>query len=120
MDNQIVWVDMPVVNLDRAIKFYSAVLGNEVKKESFNDCAFGLLPHAQTNVSGCLVEMGEDQITQQGPLLYFNVNGRIDDAIEQAKTFGGTINEPLMDMGEHGKRVVVIDSEGNRIALHSQ
>jgi len=26
------WTDIPVLNLDRAIKFYSAVLAKEVKK----------------------------------------------------------------------------------------
>ena len=120
MDNQIVWVDMPVLNLDRAIAFYSAILGNEVKKESFQDCAFGLLPHAQTNVSGCLVEMDESHISQKGPLLYFNANGRIEEAIELTTQLGGEILEPLMDMGEHGKRVVIAYSEGNRIALHDK
>jgi len=32
MANQIVWCDIPVLNLDRAIKFYSALLGAEWKK----------------------------------------------------------------------------------------
>ena len=32
MPNQIVWVDIPVVKLDRAIRFYSAILGTQVEK----------------------------------------------------------------------------------------
>jgi uncharacterized protein len=35
MANQVVWFDIPVVDLDRAIRFYSAVLGATVKKEEF-------------------------------------------------------------------------------------
>ena len=31
MSNQIVWCDIPVFELDRAVRFYSAVLGTEVK-----------------------------------------------------------------------------------------
>ena len=30
MANQVVWVDIPVKDLDRAIKFYSAVIGGTV------------------------------------------------------------------------------------------
>jgi uncharacterized protein len=35
MANQIVWCDIPVLDLDRAVKFYSAVLGAALKKQEF-------------------------------------------------------------------------------------
>jgi uncharacterized protein len=54
MNHTICWTDIPVVELERAIGFYSAVLGTPVKKESKTGMEFGLLPHAETNVSGCL------------------------------------------------------------------
>ena len=42
MKNQIVWVDIPVVRLERAIAFYSEILNGEVKKESGHaDIVFG-------------------------------------------------------------------------------
>ena len=43
MANQIVWCDIPVLDLGRAIKFYSAVLGAPVKKEQFPEMAVGIL-----------------------------------------------------------------------------
>ena len=43
MANQIVWCDIPVVNLDRAIKFYAAILGAEVKKQEVPGTAIGIL-----------------------------------------------------------------------------
>ncbi len=46
MANQFVWVDIPVSDLDRAIAFYSAVLGEKVKKESAQDFVFGVFPDA--------------------------------------------------------------------------
>mgnify|MGYP005819504797 CR=1 FL=1 len=119
MNNQIVWVDIPVTDLDRAIAFYSAVLAGEIKKESFEHFQFGLLPHADTSVSGCLVLSPKDHIHDTGPLIYFNVDGRLDDAVAQAKKFEVNIIEEKFMMGEHGYRAVIIDSEGNKIALHS-
>jgi predicted enzyme related to lactoylglutathione lyase len=38
------WTDIPVTNLDRAIKFYSAILGKEVRKMSEAGFEYGLLP----------------------------------------------------------------------------
>ena len=44
MANSVVWVDIPVVELDRAIRFYSGVLGREVQKQEYPGMAIGLLP----------------------------------------------------------------------------
>lgn len=119
MNNTIVWVDIPVTNLERAVEFYSAILGQEVKKEEFEQFRFGLLPHSHTNVSGCLIESPAEHIADVGPLLYFNVEGRLDDAVAKAKHFNVEIIEAKFQMGEHGFRAVLRDTEGNRIALHS-
>ncbi|TWX73311.1 VOC family protein [Colwellia sp. C1TZA3] len=119
MENQIVWVDIPVIDLSRAIEFYSAILKGKVKKEEFEHFTVGILPHAQTNVSGCLVPSAPEQIFTSGPLIYFNVNGRLDDAIKQSEIHGGRLVEEKISIGGHGFRAIIHDSEGNRIALHS-
>jgi predicted enzyme related to lactoylglutathione lyase len=46
------WTDIPVTNLDRAIKFYSAVLRQEVRRMSEGGLEYGLLPHEEQNSSG--------------------------------------------------------------------
>ena len=120
MTNQIVWCDIPVKDLDRAIKFYSAVLGQAVSKESFGEMNFGLLPHAQESVSGCLVVSAEAKPSADGPLIYLNCEGRLDAAIASVEQHAGQIVQPKHQIGPHGFRAVVLDSEGNRIALHSK
>ena len=59
MANQIVWFDMPVKELDRAIRFYSAVLGAPVKKEEMPGMTFAVLPHENNEIGGCLTPGGE-------------------------------------------------------------
>ena len=119
MAHSVVWFDLPVVDLDRAIQFYTAVLGADVHKDVHPQGALGVLPHGPGEVSGCLVTSGKAQPSQDGPLLYFNVNGRLDKAIAEVESHGGQILEPRHTIGPYGHRAVVVDSEGNRIALHS-
>ncbi len=116
--NRAVWFDIPVVELDRAAAFYAAVLGVEVHKEQFGDTSFCVLEHQNGN-GGCLVT-NESQVTsEQGILVYMNVDKRIRDAVERVTEKGGKMVQPIHSIGPHGFRVIVLDSEGNRIALHS-
>ena len=119
MPNQVVWVDIPIRKLDRAVKFYSAVLGCTVKKDKFNDIEFAILPHMGEDVGGCLVPGHEATITGGGPLIYLNTNGRLDDAVAKVEPNGGKVLEPKHKIGPYGYKAVILDSEGNRVALHS-
>ena len=47
-------------------------------------------------------------------------DGRIQDVVAQTEKHGGKIVQPIHSIGPHGFRAIVIDSEGNRIALHSR
>ena len=48
-NNRAVWFDIPVVDLDRASKFYAAVLGIKVEQQAFGDIKFAVLEHADGN-----------------------------------------------------------------------
>jgi predicted enzyme related to lactoylglutathione lyase len=119
MPNQIVWFDIPVLDLDRAIRFYSAVLGAPVKKEEMPGMAMGILPHEKDDVAGCLYKNPEDKPSDHGPLLYLNAQGRLDQAIAVVEKNGGKILKPKHGIGPYGFRAIILDSEGNRVALHS-
>ena len=118
-NNTICWVDIPTTDLDRAIRFYSAVLGQAVSKQSEHGMSFGLLPHADSYVSGCLCVDRENRPSEHGPLVYLNVEGRIDDAIKAVGAQGGKVLKPKHAIGPYGHRAIVVDTEGNRLALHS-
>ena len=118
--NTLCWTDIPVNNLDRAIQFYSAVLGTAVIKQSMPGSDFGLLPHANESVSGCLVQMEDNKPSEHGPLVYLSVEGRLDDAVRAVQKSGGKVLKDKHPIGPYGFRAVIRDTEGNRIALHSQ
>ncbi|QDU09553.1 VOC family protein [Gimesia aquarii] len=116
--NRAVWFDIPVADLDRAAAFYSAVLSVKVHCEQFNETRFGVLDHEQGN-GACLI-LDESAISaDKGILVYMNVDHRIRDAVTQAEAKGGKVIEPIHSIGPHGFRALILDSEGNRLALHS-
>jgi predicted enzyme related to lactoylglutathione lyase len=113
-----VWFDLPVADLERASKFYAAVLGIEVSQEKFDNFKFAVLEHGPDGNGGCLLPNAKE-VSPVGILVYMNVDGRIRDAVRQVEKLGGRVLEPVKGIGPHGFRAVVLDSEGNRIALHS-
>lgn len=116
--NRAVWFDIPVADLGRAIKFYEAVLNIKIHKGKHDNHCFGIFHHENGN-GGALVEKKSEITSTAGILLYLNVSGRIKDAITQVETHAGKIIEPIHPIGPYGFRAIVLDSEGNRIALHS-
>jgi predicted enzyme related to lactoylglutathione lyase len=115
--NRVVWIDIPVADLDRANAFYAAVLGISVTPQQFEEFKFSVLEHQEGN-GGCLVPMPND-ISDKGIIIYLNVAGRLRDAVAQTEKLGGKVLEPIHAIGPHGFRALILDSEGNRVALHS-
>ena len=120
MSHRFVWVDIPVVDLERAIAFYSAVLACAVTREGGAGFTFAVLAHEGSDIGGCLVPGGGDNApSARGPLVYLNVDRRIAEAERLVAAHGGRVLQPTHAIGPHGYRAIVADSEGNRIALHS-
>ncbi|HVW00708.1 MAG TPA: VOC family protein [Planctomycetaceae bacterium] len=115
--NRVVWVDIPVADLERSQRFYAAVLAIPVSLEQFGEFKFCVLEHQDGN-GGCLV-LNAGEVSDKGALVYLNVNGRLRDAVSKVEANGGSIITPAHSIGPHGFRAVIKDSEGNRVALHS-
>ena len=84
---------------------------------------YGLLPHEEQNASGCLCIGGdsvgnENKPSRTGPLIYLSVEGLLDE-VKTVGASGGKVLEAKQQIVAHGYRALIVDSEGNRIALHS-
>lgn len=119
MAHMVVWCDIPVKDLDRAIAFYSAVHDVKVTKETFTEGSIGLLPFGEGGVGACLYLSEDNAPSDHGPQIYLNVADRLDEATAAAASNGGRVIKPRLPIGPYGFRAIIRDSEGNRIALHS-
>jgi predicted enzyme related to lactoylglutathione lyase len=115
-----VWFDIPVRDVDRAMRFYSVVLGKPLKKEQAGPgMAMVVLPYAEGAVGGALVQSLDSKPSDSGPILYLNTQGRIDEILRTIDLFGGKVLAGKHSIAPFGYRAIILDSEGNRIALHS-
>jgi predicted enzyme related to lactoylglutathione lyase len=119
--HRVVWFDIPVRDIDRAVRFYSAVLKIPLKKEQAGPgAAVAVLPHTEGSIGGSLVQNMDAKPSDSGPLVYLNTQGRLDDAVAAVVKHGGKVLAERHSIAPFGFRAIVLDSEGNRIALHSK
>ncbi len=120
MKNPVGYFEIPVSDLDRAIGFYEKVFGYDFERATIdgNEMAWFPLDQNASGISGALAK-GETYIPlTNGTLIYFNADD-IDDILAKVNLNGGKTFYPKTSIGELGWVAEFIDSEGNRIALHS-
>jgi uncharacterized protein len=117
--NPVVYFEIPVANVDRAIKFYSAVFNFKFEKETIDKNEMALFPFAENDlgISGALAKGEIYKPSKNGTLIYFRTEN-IDDTLKLAEKNGGKILYPKTSNGDLGFVAEFEDSEGNRIALH--
>lgn len=120
----IYWFEIPVADIERALVFYNALLGTEMKsmdmRESMGTIVAMFPDHG--GVGGMLVEGKEIGYipSQEGSLVYLNVAGLLDDVLQQVEPSGGKVLLPKTSLGEHGWTAWIEDTEGNRIGLRAE
>lgn len=132
MNNLIVWADIPVSDLDRAMKFYSAVLQRPFitmpgmdgialpgPDEPPGEGAEGGPPPGPTTVAFDLVQTERQRPSTEGCTVYLNADDDPEAMLRRAAEAGGEVLQPVQDMGEMvGWIGFFKDTEGNRIGVH--
>jgi predicted enzyme related to lactoylglutathione lyase len=115
--NPVVYFEIPVNDMDRAIKFYTAVFHFEFEKEIIDGNEMALFPFTEgsSGISGALAKGEIYKPTIDGIVIYFKTES-IDETINLALANGGQILYPKTDNGI-GFVAEFEDKEGNRIAL---
>lgn len=116
--NPVVYFEIPVTDIDRAIKFYKAVFNFNFDKENIDDNEMALFPFENeiSGISGALAKGEVYKSTKDGIMIYFNTKN-IDETLKLAIANDGKILYPKTDNGI-GFVAEFEDTEGNRIALY--
>jgi uncharacterized protein len=118
--NPVVTFEIPVSDMDRAVRFYEAVFGFTFERDSVDGNEMAWFPQHEggSGISGALAK-GESYVpSTTGTRIYFATE-HIDSTLARVLAHGGKILYPKTSVGALGEVAEFEDCEGNRIALHS-
>jgi predicted enzyme related to lactoylglutathione lyase len=118
--DMISWFEIPVSDFDRARKFYETIFDIEMTVTEMQGYKMAFFPNFEGRISGAIC-YGEGYIPSgAGSLLYLNANPDVNLVLDRATAAGGRIIVPkTMVSADSGFYAFLVDTEGNRIALHS-
>lgn len=115
-----VWFELPTTDLARAETFYRAVLGHPLRREN-SDCGMqmSIFDPPEGEFKGALVKSEQFTPGGNGTLVYLNGGDDLALPLSRVEAAGGSVVMPKTAIGPYGHIAVFIDSEGNRVGLHS-
>lgn len=121
MGHTVGWVEIPVTDMDRAVKFYAAVLDRPVEKNHDGVRWTALLqPYNPDEVGASLTQVAGFEPNPNGALAYLNAGDDLSVMLNRVEAAGGKVVMPKTLMGEGmGYFATFTDSEGNTLALFS-
>ncbi len=124
MNNAISWFEIPASDLERAQKFYETIFGISMIPMDMENIRMRMFPldDMMTQVGGAIVDSGgfHKASLTEGPLIYLNGNPDVQNVLDKVEAAGGKVMVPKTQISpEYGYMAVFVDTEGNRIGLHS-
>ena len=120
MKHAINWFAVPTNDLSRAVKFYSSILGSEIEVTQMGPREMAFFPADDGAISGHLFKADGFKPSPDGVMIYLNGGNDLQVVLDKVENAGGKIIMPKTQITpEIGYYAIFIDSEGNRVALHS-
>lgn len=121
--NALSWFEIPTTDLDRAQRFYETIFDIKMTPLETPQLRMRLFPlENPMGVGGALVHNKDfyKSSATEGPLVYLNGNPDVQIILDRIEKAGGKILVPkTMISPDYGHMGMFLDTEGNRIALHS-
>lgn len=122
--NAISWFEIPATDIHRAQKFYESIFDFQMIPMDLQQIQMRIFPTTDmmNGIGGAICTSGGFHIPSEdkGPLIYLNANPDVQIVLDRIEGAGGRILVPKTQISpEYGYMAVFIDTEGNRVALHS-
>lgn len=112
--------EIPATDISRAIEFYQAILDISIEKMEIPGMEMGILPYEDQMVTGVITKGEGYQPSADGVTIYLNAGENLQLTLDKVEKNGGKILIPKTPHAdESGYFALFLDSEGNKMGLHS-
>ena len=122
LHNAVSWFEIPVIDFERAKRFYSAIYDYEMPEMLMGEAQMGFLPHDMENggIGGAIVHATDFVPSKEGTRVYLNGGDDLTVVLNRIEAAGGKVIMGKTEITpEYGYFAVFEDTEGNHVALHS-
>ena len=124
LGNALNWFEIPVNDFERAKKFYETIFDYQMPENMMGKVRMGFFLYDFQNgkVGGAICKSEIHKPSQQGSIIYLNCQPDLHIALDKVEKAGGSIVQPKTKISaeqELGNIAFIIDTEGNKVALHS-
>jgi len=119
------WFEIPVNDFDRARKFYETILGYQMVEKAVDGARmafFDFDPREEGRGGAIVYDPAFYTPSDNGTLIYLNCEPNLQKVLDRVVSAGGKIlqaSTPVAVTQDMGFWALILDSEGNRIALHA-
>lgn len=116
------WFEIPVENMDRAVKFYEEVFQCKMQRMPMGTQEMAWFPFTPEGKGAAGTLMFNPEFykpSQEGTLIYLSCED-VSNELGRIEKAGGKVLQAKKEISpEYGFMALFIDCEGNRVALHS-
>ena len=118
--NFVSWFEIPAIDFPQAVSFYNRIFGIVMEQTITEANAMAFFP-VTTGIGGAVIKGAGSVPHDSGPLIYLNGGNDLNDVLLKIEEAGGRIVMPKTFINkESGYFAIFIDSQGNKLALHSK
>jgi uncharacterized protein len=119
MKNAINWFQIPASDFQRAVDFYEGIFEMKMSTNVMTGHDMGFFP-SDHGVGGAVVH-GKDCVpSEKGTMVFLNAGDDLSVVLSRVESAGGKVLVPKTQITpEIGYFAIFLDTEGNKVALHS-
>ncbi len=116
--NAVVWSEIPVTDMEKAMAFYAAVFDYDMKLDESGPNPQAMFPARDGATKGAHGHLypGKPAPAGTGPTLHLAVPGKLEDAMARFDAAGGKVVSPPIAIPP-GRFAYGLDPDGNSIGL---
>ena len=124
LGNALNWFEIPVSDFERGKKFYETIFDYQMPEKTMGPVKMGFFLHDMPGgkVGGAICKSEIHKPSQEGSIIYLNCQPDLQVVLDKVEDAGGKVLQKKTKISEEqelGNIAFIVDTEGNKVALHS-